>query len=183
MDWWKFQDMANLSGKKSYTLVCMGLYHQESQTLHGEHLVGFGRFSTFGLMYNVCIVPHDGQQLYKYGHLVAEVAEVMMTLGNPLVNSVYTTHPVVMAIDESRFAHLDPSFVSPNFFCNTMLLSIHWATNIPKLSTHPTKMLKSVLDWFTFLSSFGGHQLQKQAVPKDPIPSLCSFAIMCDNIK
>eukprot|EP00957_Ditylum_brightwellii_P143059 10900291-Ditylum_brightwellii.AAC.1 len=43
--------------------------------LHGEHLVGLGQFLTVSLVDNVCIVPHNGQQLEKYWHLVAKAAE------------------------------------------------------------------------------------------------------------
>eukprot|EP00957_Ditylum_brightwellii_P157213 11965348-Ditylum_brightwellii.AAC.1 len=38
--------------------------------------------------------------LEEYGHPVVVAVEVGMIVRNPLVNNVYTTHPVVVVIDE-----------------------------------------------------------------------------------
>eukprot|EP00957_Ditylum_brightwellii_P114463 8727014-Ditylum_brightwellii.AAC.1 len=57
--------------------VCVGLCHQKPHPLHGEHI-----------------------QLKEYGHPVAIAADVGMIVCNPLIDDVYTTHPVVVVIDE-----------------------------------------------------------------------------------
>eukprot|EP00957_Ditylum_brightwellii_P001389 108750-Ditylum_brightwellii.AAC.1 len=49
---------------------------------------------------NICIVPNDGQHPEEYGHPVTVAADVGMIVCNPLVSNVYTTHPVVVVINE-----------------------------------------------------------------------------------
>ena len=96
-------------------MVCVSLCHQKHHPLHSKHFVASGRFSAVSLVDDETIILHDGTKMEEYGHPVAVAAKVGMVVRNPLVHNVYTTHPVVVVINEGRYVHLNFSFVSPNF--------------------------------------------------------------------
>ena len=109
----------------------MSLCQQKPHPLHSKHLVALGRFSAVTVVDDETIILHDGTKLEEYGHPVVVAAKVGMVVINPLFHDVYTTHPVIVVINEGRYVHLSFSVVSPNFvdvififYCRSWALSL-----------------------------------------------------------
>eukprot|EP00957_Ditylum_brightwellii_P111948 8537176-Ditylum_brightwellii.AAC.1 len=78
----------------------MSLCQQKHHPLHSKHLVAFGGFSAIIVVVDETIILHDGTKLEEYGHPIVVAAKVGIVVSNCLVHNVYTTHPVVVVINE-----------------------------------------------------------------------------------
>eukprot|EP00957_Ditylum_brightwellii_P205993 15346336-Ditylum_brightwellii.AAC.1 len=95
-------------------MVCMSLCHQKPHPLHSKHLVAFGGFSAVSLVDDETIILHDGTKMEEYGHPVAVAAKVGMVVRNPLAHNIYTTHPVVVVINEDSANTKHHAIVHPS---------------------------------------------------------------------